>query len=46
MSNIKNNIKLLVFLMSLIAIGTIKAEEEIVKAEIEEAEEVKEYIKD
>ena len=46
MSNIKTNIRLLVFSMSLIAMGIIAAEEEIVEAEIEETEEVNEYIQD
>ena len=46
MSNIKTNIRLLVLLMSLIAMEVITAEEEIVEAEIKEAEEVKEYIQD
>ena len=46
MSNIKTNIRLLVFSMSLIAMGIIAAEEEIVEAEIEETDEVNEYIQD
>ena len=46
MSNIKTNIRLLVFSMSLIAMGIITAEEEIVETEIEEAQEVEEYIQD
>ena len=41
MSNIKTNIRLLVLFMSLIALEVITAEEEIVEAEIKEAEEVK-----
>ena len=46
MSKIKTNIRLLILSMSLMAMSIVSAEEEIIVAEVEEAEEVKEYIQD
>ena len=46
MSKIKSNVRLLFLSMSLMAVGIISAEEEIIEAEVEEVEEVEEYIQD